>query len=492
MGLQPRTSAAVYLGFFELGFIEMDPHHIAKKSQAGKKPTAKRSVPAPWPRKVYRCIVLGAGLAGLAAAHRLTEKGWDVTVVEAQRKRLGGRVYSHQFEEDPSLVCELGGEWIGKDHEEMRRLCRFFHLDKIHHRYSYSFWGGGKDLRFTAPGKWPLSDPAKKLFLQLRKRYLKYGHNELVEMDKLDWWTQLEECGFNLPDLLQRDLMDSTDFGESIRQVSAYIGASEYFGSNHVGANTTDEMDYKLVGGNSRLVDALANSVGRHRIHTGFVVRKIHQDSGGVEVSSSKGSLRGEVCICALPAHQLPLIHWGKAELPPDQMDAARQLQYARITKTAVLCAERFWPKPQQGGFSLFTSLASDFCFDSTAGQKKKTHGILCSYSIGDKADDIAGSPIHQLKNWIVGDVATAANLGWKDDDKQIRKVALVAKRQAWQNDRYTRGAYAFYRPGQWFTIRPILQRPHKKVSFAGEHIADEQGFMEGAVVTGKDAADNL
>jgi monoamine oxidase len=29
-------------------------------------------------------------------------------------------------------------------------------------------------------------------------------------------------------------------------------------------------------------------------------------------------------------------------------------------------------------------------------------------------------------------------------------------------------------------------------VQFAGEHIADEQGFMEGAVDTGEEAADNL
>jgi hypothetical protein len=192
---------------------------------------------------------------------------------------------------------------------------------------------------------------------------------------------------------------------------------------------------------------------------------------------------------CALPAHQLPNINWGKTDLPQDQRDAARQLQYARITKTAVLCSERFWPRPRSGGFFLFTTLASDFCFDSTAGQKGN-NGILCSYAIGDKADDIAASPLHSLKNWIVGDVANAARLGWPD--KRVKKTALTAKRQAWQDENFTRGAYAFYRPGQWFTLRPILQKPHRKVFFAGEHIADEQGFMEGAVVTGRDAADSL
>jgi len=45
---------------------------------------------------------------------------------------------------------------------------------------------------------------------------------------------------------------------------------------------------------------------------------------------------------------------------------------------------------------------------------------------------------------------------------------------------------------GQWFTVRPILQRAHGRVLFAGEHLADLQGFMEGAVNTGEAAADQL
>jgi monoamine oxidase len=458
------------------------------KTQSKRKPAVSRGIRAPLPRKKHSCIVLGAGLAGLAAAHRLTEKGWQVTVIEA-RERLGGRVFSHKFPEDKSLVCELGGEWIGQDHEEMQRLCRSFKLSKMRHQYARAFPDHGSPLRFAAPGKWPLSKPSGKKFSKLQKWFNKLGTYELREMDKLDWWTVLSENGFTLTDLLQRDLMDSTDFGETTRQVSAYVGASEYFGSAGIGANTTDEMDFKLEGGNSRLVYALADSIGRSKIHTELEVHRIHQDSDGVEVFSGKHSFRAEVCICALPAHQLPLIDWGKNDLPQDQRDAARQLQYARITKTAVLCSERFWPKPPKGGFSVFTSLASDFCFDSTLKQDG-TRGILCSYAIGDKADDIASAPIDELKDWIVEDVSNAAGLGWTRD--QIKKVAMKAQRQAWQDDEFTRGAYAFYRPGQWFTIRPILQRPHRKVFFAGEHIADEQGFMEGAVVTGRDAADNL
>jgi monoamine oxidase len=66
---------------------------------------------------------------------------------------------------------------------------------------------------------------------------------------------------------------------------------------------------------------------------------------------------------------------------------------------------------------------------------------------------------------------------------------AVEMKAQPWQRDEYTQGAYALYRPGQWFGIRAVLQEPHLRVYFAGEHLADEQGFMEGAVITGQDAA---
>jgi monoamine oxidase len=107
---------------------------------------------------------------------------------------------------------------------------------------------------------------------------------------------------------------------------------------------------------------------------------------------------------------------------------------------------------------------------------------------VGDKADDIASSPPDKLKNWIVEDVAHAYALAWSPQ-KSLR-TALAIKRQPWQKDSFTGGAYAFYRPGQWFTVRPALAKPFGRVYFAGEHIADCQGFMEGAVVSGKEAAD--
>jgi monoamine oxidase len=61
-----------------------------------------------------------------------------------------------------------------------------------------------------------------------------------------------------------------------------------------------------------------------------------------------------------------------------------------------------------------------------------------------------------------------------------------------WGEDQFTKGAYAIYQPGQWFKVKPELQKPFLHTHFAGEHLADWQGFMEGAVNTGEDAADAI
>jgi phytoene dehydrogenase-like protein len=66
-----------------------------------------------------RVLVVGAGLAGLTAASRLQGHDADVTVFEA-RHRVGGRVWSHRFEN--GAVVELGGEWIDSSHTAVTGL----------------------------------------------------------------------------------------------------------------------------------------------------------------------------------------------------------------------------------------------------------------------------------------------------------------------------------------------------------------------------------
>src|SRR4051794_23072257 len=55
-------------------------------------------------------VVVGAGLAGLAAARAVKDAGASVVVLEA-RERVGGRTLNHDLGE--GKVVELGGQWVG-------------------------------------------------------------------------------------------------------------------------------------------------------------------------------------------------------------------------------------------------------------------------------------------------------------------------------------------------------------------------------------------
>jgi monoamine oxidase len=438
------------------------------------------------------CVVVGGGLAGLTAAYRLTQKRWQVTLVEAT-ERLGGRVKSYRFGLEPKLVCELGGEWIGKNHMEMQKLCREFDLPLMPHQYGNSFWNQGQPGKRFAPGAWCMSAEAKGIWQEFAKKFgtKEFQRKESRKMDKVDWWTYLEDLGFSREDLLRRDLMDSTDFGETIRMNSAYTAAAEYISTEDEEVDETDEMDFKIDGGNERLVKALGDAIGQENIRTDWEAGEIRQDKGRVTIyGKGQDPIQADACVFAAPAHCIRRIQWSPGSPDLDRkVDASRQLQYARITKTAVLCAERFWHQQKEYGYSVCTDLASDFVFDSTHGQDGQM-GILCSYSVGDKADDIASAPANSLKNWIVEDVSNANGCAWTSE--KIAQTAVDVERQPWQRDSYTGGAYALYRPGQWFTVRRALAKPLGKIFFAGEHIADWQGFMEGAVDTGIEAADGV
>jgi monoamine oxidase len=417
------------------------------------------------------CIVVGAGLSGLAAAYALKRANWDVTILEA-RTRYGGRVHSFRFPENPDLVCELGGEWIGASHERMRALCREFDVPLKDHRFETSLM---RDGRVSRPGTWDFSAQANAVFEKFKQSYHHYTDRERQRLDRFDWWTWLEQLGYTEDDLLLRDLQDSTDFGESIRHVSAYTAASEYLESS-----PANEMDFKIIGGNSRIIEEFVKRLGRDAIQTGAHVQEIQQRGGRVTVKAGRAIYQADACVCTVPARVFDQIKFDPP-LPASQSEAAERLQYSRIVKNQILFDERFWGAED---FSLVSDVTSHFYFHSTRDQRGTQQGILCSYAIGEKADVLAAQSDRRRMEIITRDLVPF--------NERAPNLARSIQSMPWQRDQYTQGAYAVYRPGQWFTVRPALQQPHGKVLFAGEHLADWQGFMEGAVVTGEAAAKAL
>ncbi|ABL80122.1 MULTISPECIES: FAD-dependent oxidoreductase [unclassified Nocardioides] len=81
--------------------------------------------------------VLGAGLAGLAAASSLVAEGFDVTVFEA-RDRVGGRVWLQSLEAAfGPIVIERGAEFVLHGYSETRGLLQQYGLGLVETGMSY-------------------------------------------------------------------------------------------------------------------------------------------------------------------------------------------------------------------------------------------------------------------------------------------------------------------------------------------------------------------
>ncbi|MCP9750717.1 NAD(P)/FAD-dependent oxidoreductase [Ferruginibacter sp. HRS2-29] len=412
-------------------------------------------------------IIIGAGFAGLAAAKMLRRKNIPYVILEA-RNRVGGRVFS--FEADPAekLVIELGAEWVGKSHERLISLCDEYKLELQNNQFDTHLVYKGQ---YHAKDDWGFSEPWKKKWETLLKEYPHLTLADKKALDKYDWWRYLVNNGCQGMDLDIRELLDSTDFGESIRHVSAFAALSEYAESSE-----KNEMDYKIKGGNGMLAQRIADEIGRENIHLEHKVKTIRQGAK-VEVICDNGkTFTADKLICTTPTFAAMKIDW-QPRLPIDTLNAMKQLQYARINKHPVLFSERFW---KDESFDMITDLPAHYFYHATKNQSSKK-GVLISYTIGDKAAVIA----NQGDDWNGRTVLEALQPGFGD----VKPLMEKQFNYYWGQDEFSMGAYALYGAGQWYGLRPALQRPFLHTHFAGEHLADWQGFMEGAINTGENAA---
>lgn len=410
-------------------------------------------------------VIIGAGFAGLAAAYQLHKKGVSFVVLES-RNRIGGRVFSHQLTDE--LVIELGGEWVGNSHTRIQELCSEFNLTLQNNQFDTHLIYKGQ---YSPAGQWDYSPAWKQKFEQLLSDYTQMSEADKRTLDRYDWWRYLVNNGCEGRDLDIRELLDSTDFGESIRHVSAFAALSEYAESS-----PNNEMDLKIKGGNGQLAAALAKKIGDDKILRQHHVASVTQDKQ-ITVACSNGRLFNcQHLICTVPAFALSRINF-QPGLPMAYQQALNELQYARINKHALHFGERFW---KDESFDLLSDQGPHYFYHATKNQKSRD-GVLIAYSIGEKAAMNANNT-----EYAVNDVFRCLEPHFGNIKPQLQNHINYY----WGNDDYSRGAYALFGIGQWFSLRPVLSEPFGNIHFAGEHLADWQGFMEGAINTGEEAAE--
>src|SRR4051812_6255657 len=103
---------------------------LPRLAQAGEPvPAAAAADPAPPARTTHprKVIVVGAGLAGLAAAYELVSWGHEVTVLEAQT-RPGGRVFTLRTPFSDGLFVDAGAVDFSNGYRNLLRYLKIFNL----------------------------------------------------------------------------------------------------------------------------------------------------------------------------------------------------------------------------------------------------------------------------------------------------------------------------------------------------------------------------
>lgn len=414
-----------------------------------------------------KVIIIGAGFSGLAAAYQLHKRGLDVLVLEA-RNRVGGRVFTYNIDVKEKLNIELGGEWISKAQKRMLGLCDELNLKLQDNLMQAHLLYKNK---YSKPYEWGQSPEWLKKLSKLKMDFVDLRPEEQTEMDKLDWWRYLLNNGCDGSDLDLQNLADSIDFGESIRQVSAYAALNHF-----TTVAERKDLPYKIVGGNGKLAEAMADKIGRNKVKINYRVKRIEQGSN-VKVTCTNGEVfESDKLICTVPTQAMKKIEWLPG-LPIEKIDAINELQYGRVNKNLFLFKTRFW---KEESFDMITDTTSHFIYHGSKSQPS-AKGVLISYAAGDKGDVIAKQ--NENGRAVLMQQALQPAFG------NIRPLIEKQFNYYWGDDEFSKGAYAIYRPGQWFRIRPELQKPFINTFFAGEHLADLQASMEGAIVTGEAAA---
>ncbi len=442
-----------------------------------------------------KVIVIGAGLAGLAAAYELTQAGHEVTVLEV-RLRPGGRVRTLREPFSDGLYAEAGARIFSDSYPRLIHYAKlldvpFGPIPAGAFASLYHLRGQRLTVEAGEPVAWPYDLSAEE------RRLGPFG---ILLKHVLPVLKQIGDP--TLPDWRLDPVKhyDQTTFNEFLRQQGASNEALEllrrtfFFGE---GSETTSALQYLVAylatflqgqgfyafrGGNDLLPRALAARL-QDRIHYGATVVKISHGPKGVEAVFQQGAashtLEAEHLICAVP-----FSHLRHMEVSPSfgsQEEAViQELEYGSVARVYLQVRSRFWEREGVTG-SAYTDLPIMEVAEQPFPRPETPtpRGILEAFVQGPEAHRVAGmNP---------GERIEFALEHMEKVHPGVRQYVEGGTSKFWGH-----GGYTEFGPGQMTAWLPLTERPEGPVHFAGEHTSRLAGTMEGALESGQRAAQEV
>jgi monoamine oxidase len=454
------------------------------------------------PRRNGTVAIVGAGLAGLVCADRLRARGIAANLYEAS-DRVGGRCSSLRGFFN-GQVAELGGEFIDTTHQTMRQYANEFNLvredTKDEEGSTLYDFAGANVSEDDVVDEYRILVPRIRDDLQtLSGEPSFFSHTAAdVALDTLPLSTWLATRCADLP--LVRAALDEAyvaEYGRETSEQSAlnlllFLHADRRRRFTPFGV-FSDER-FHLVGGN----DAIATNIAARlpgTIALGRQLVALSRLSGGrykLEFSSGP-SVQADYVVMTLPFSVLRTIDLAPSlGLSADKVRAIDELGYGDNAKTMIGFQGRPWGTVGCKG-SIYSDRANLQTTWETNWTQAGATSVLTDYAGGARGVAIGSMSVAEQVDAFLGDlnaVVPGASAAAIRDGGVVR-----AARAHWPSSTLSRGSYTCYRPGQFTSIAGLEGAAAGRMKFAGEH-ADSfyswQGFMEGACLSGRRAADEV
>lgn len=458
-------------------------------------------------------VVLGAGIAGLAAAQDLVGAGYAVTVLEADA-RPGGRCLTLRagdtvtesdgttqrvgWDQAPHLYFNPGPARIPHHHQALLRRCRALSIameplvneNKAALIQDESLGNGAPvplrrvqadlrgivaELAAKAVTRGALDAPItaedlERLRVMLRgfgalDRDLAYRGSSRGGYEEAPGAG--DRSGRSLPALDLRALMRSR----------AWMAASFAEGFQY-GATMLQP-----VGGMDRIPLAMAAALpaGTLRLGARAVALRRSADGAQVTVQTASGQevLRADHIVCTLPA---PILAALDTDFTAERKRALGALAYAEAAKIAFHCARRFWEDDQAiyGGISWTTRDIMQVWYPSH-GFHARAGVLVGAYIFGGPAGArfAARTPVQRAAACIADGEAL--------HPEYAREVAQPIS-VSWPRMAFAQGAWGEWTDAQRRDLYPLLCAPEGPYHFAGEHLSYLPGWQEGSVLSAEAA----
>jgi monoamine oxidase len=424
-------------------------------------------------------VVVGAGVAGLAAARCLHEEGFRVVVLEG-RDRIGGRVYTHR-DARSILPIELGAEFLHGDAPQVREIADAAGLTEV--EITGSRWTAAHGRFARADDFWVRID-----------RVLGRADARREPDRPLSRFLAERPGGHRLAEdrTLAREFVEGFHAAE-VDRISERAVAE----GGNPGAEPESQRMARLIGGYDAVPAWLAGPIAS-RIRLGAVADAIEWAPGRVTVHTrgrGAGIVRARAAVVTLP---VSLLHGdargrGAIRFTPEIdtiRTAAAGLAMGQVQRVGVLLDRPLVEllddrrRQQLADAAFFTARGVDVPVWWTPFPVRA--GLMIAWAGGPAAMELGRVPRDVVPRTIA---ALADTIGI--DRRTVRRHLVATFHHDWCRDPFARGAYSYALVGG-SEVADTLSRPLRRTLFFAGEATDAEGrtgTVHGAIATGHRAA---